>query len=85
MFTCVKCRPVLIYNINETQSKWISCGEISNMKNIIFSAKGPCKYKKKSKNPKKVWIQLTPSTHPSIPKKYLENLKSNYHEYLYMF
>ena len=39
MFTCVKHQSVVIYNINATQSKCISCAEISNMKNIIFSAK----------------------------------------------
>ena len=39
MFTCVKRQPVVIYNINVTQYKFISCAEISNMKNIIFSAK----------------------------------------------
>ena len=39
MFTCVKRQPGVIYNINATQYKWISCAEISNMKNIIFSAK----------------------------------------------
>ena len=38
MFTCVKRQPVVIYNINAT-IKCISCAEISNMKNIIFSAK----------------------------------------------
>ena len=39
MFTCVKRQPVVIYNINATQYKWISCAEIWNMKNIIFSTK----------------------------------------------
>ena len=39
MFTCVTRQPGLIYTINATQYKLISFGEISNMKNIIFSAK----------------------------------------------
>ena len=39
MFTCVKRQPVVIYNINATLTKMNSSGEISNMKNIIFSAK----------------------------------------------
>ncbi len=39
MFMCVKRQPVLIYNINATLTKMNSSGEISNMKNIIFSAK----------------------------------------------
>ena len=39
MYTGVKRQPVVIYNINATQYKLISCGEAKNIKNIIVSAK----------------------------------------------
>ena len=41
---------------------------------------------KKSKNPKKVWLQWTPPTHPSIKKNKIWKIsKVINHEYLYMF
>ena len=41
---------------------------INDIFHFTNHTKGPCKYKKNPKIQKKVWIQLTPPTHPSIPK-----------------
>ena len=48
-----------------------------------FLPKGPCKYKKNIKIKKS--LDTVDPTHPPSKKKNMENLKSNYHEYLYMF